>query len=131
MAKILIVDDEPAVVQLMCFILERVGHTVTQAFNGQEALKVLGVAPVNPEAPLPDLILLDVMMPIVDGYTVAITLKNDPRASVVPLLVITAKSDMRNMFSALPNVKAFFNKPFDPKSLREAVAKIVAAQPPA
>jgi len=125
MANILIVDDEPAVVQLMKFILEKVGHTVTEVYNGQEALKILGVDPPNPSAPLPDLILLDVMMPIMDGYTVAITLRNDQRAAAVPLLVITAKSEMRQMFSALPNVKSFFNKPFDPQALRQAVAKIV------
>ncbi|MBI3553173.1 MAG: response regulator [Elusimicrobia bacterium] len=125
MAKILIVDDEPAVVLLMTFILEKVGHTITKAYNGQEALKALGVNPPDPSAELPELILLDVMMPIVDGYTVAITLRNDPRAAVVPILVITAKTDMRQMFNALPNVKAFFNKPFDPQALRDTVAKIL------
>jgi len=125
MAKIMVVDDEPSVVVLIRFILEKVGHTVTQAFNGQEALKALGVDPADPAADLPDLILLDVMMPVVDGYTVAITLRNHPRAGAIPILVITAKTDMRQMFNALPNVKAFFNKPFDPKSLRETVNKIL------
>jgi CheY-like chemotaxis protein len=131
MAKVLIVDDEQAVVQLMRFILEKVGHTTMSAFNGQEALKALGVEPKDPAVELPDIILLDVMMPIVDGYTVAITLNNDARARKVPILVITAKNDIRAMFEALPNVKSFFTKPFDPKSLREAVDKVVGGAKPA
>lgn len=130
MAKILIVDDEPAVVMLMRFILEKAGHTVSESCNGQEALKDLGVDPPNPGFALPDLILLDVMMPIVDGYTVAITLTNSPRAKGVPIIVVTAKNDIRQMFEALPSVKGFFSKPFDPKSLREAVDRIIAGAPP-
>ena len=125
MAKILIVEDEPAVVMLMRFILEKVGHKVTEAGNGQIALQALGVDPENPSAELPDLILLDVMMPIVDGYTVAIALKNSERARSVPILVVTAKTDMRTMFESLPNVRGFFSKPFDPKMLRESVAKLL------
>ncbi len=127
MAKIMIAEDERSVVILMRFILEKVGHTVTEAFNGKEALKILGVDPPNPKAALPELIILDVMMPLMDGYTVAITRKDDARLGQVPVILVTAKSDLRNMFDALPNVKTFLSKPFDPQQLRDAVLKSLKA----
>lgn len=108
---------------LMRFVLEKAGHEVAEAANGQEALALLGVDPPDSAKPLPDLILLDVMMPIMDGYTTAIALKNSPRTTNLPILVVTAKSDMRQLFESLPTVKAFFSKPFDPKTLREAVTQ--------
>ena len=126
MARILIVDDEPTLVLLMRAVLERAGHTIEEAGNGQEALARLGVEPEDAAAILPDLMLLDVMMPIVDGLTVASTLRDHPRAGRMPILVITAKGDMRALFEAMPQVTGFFHKPFDPKSLREAVLKAVA-----
>lgn len=126
MARILIVDDEPAVVQLMRFILERAGHTVLEADDGQQALKVLGIDPPDPSALLPDLVIMDVMMPVMDGYTASIAIRNDPRAAKIPLLVVTARSEMRELFISMPGVAAFFKKPFDPKDLREAVAKALA-----
>lgn len=111
---------------LMRFVLEKAGHQVQEASNGQEALAVLGIEPADSAKPLPDLVLLDVMMPIMDGYTAAIAIKNSPRTAQLPILVVTAKSDMRQLFESLPTVKAFFPKPFDPKTLREAVDKALA-----
>jgi CheY-like chemotaxis protein len=123
MAKILVVDDEPAMVMLMRFILEKSGHAVSEAHNGLEALGALGVRPENPVADLPDLVLLDVMMPVMDGLAAAQAMSGHPRASRVPILVVTAKGDLRPLFEALPQVAGFFQKPFDPKQLREAVTR--------
>lgn len=127
MARILIVDDEQAIVTLMRFILEKSGHEVVEAYNGQEALALVGVEPSDPNARLPDLIVLDVMMPIMDGHTMSMRLRADPRTSKIPLLVVTAKGDTRSLFEKMPNVSAFFGKPFNPKDLRDAVAKALAA----
>jgi CheY-like chemotaxis protein len=129
LAKLLIVDDESSLVLLMRAVLEKVGHTVTEAANGQEALAKLGVAPDEPSAPLPDLILLDVMMPILDGVGVAAALRGHPRAGRIPILIVTAKGDMRPLFEAMPQVAGFFQKPFTPAGLREAVARAVEAKP--
>ncbi len=126
MANLLIVDDEPSLVLLMRTVLEKSGHTVTEACNGQEALAKLGVAPENAAAPLPDLILLDVMMPVLDGIGVASALRDHPRAGKVPILIVTAKGNMRPLFEAMPQVAGFFQKPFTPAGLREAVARAVA-----
>jgi CheY-like chemotaxis protein len=127
-AKILIVDDEEPIVALMKFILEKVGHTVATAYNGQAALQALGVEPQDPAVALPDLVILDVMMPIMDGYTAAVAIRNHPRTADLHLLVITAKGDMRQLFEAIPTVVGFFEKPFDPKRLREIIAQVVPAQ---
>jgi CheY-like chemotaxis protein len=123
LAKILVVDDEPSVVMLMRFVLEKSGHSVTEAHNGQEALKILGVEPEDAGADLPDVVLLDVMMPIMDGLATAQALRGHPRASKVPILVVSAKGDMRGLFEEMPQVAGFFQKPFDPRLLREAIAK--------
>jgi len=124
MAKVLVVDDEPAMVTLMRFVLEKAGHAVTEAHHGLEALAALGVQPENPGADLPDLVLLDVMMPVMDGLATAQAMSRSPRASKVPILVVTAKGDLRPLFEALPQVAGFFQKPFDPKQLRESVARV-------
>jgi CheY-like chemotaxis protein len=125
MAKILIVDDEEAIVTLMRFILEKVGHTVETAHNGEDAIAVLGVDPVDDQKPLPDLVLMDIMMPIMDGHTACKRIHDHPRTVSLPIIVVTAKGDMRSLFDSMPGVVAFFSKPFDPKSLRETVAKAI------
>jgi len=128
MAKVLIVDDEEHIVALMRFILEKSGHTVSSVGNGQEALRVLGVDPLDEAAALPDIVVLDVMMPIMDGYTAAVAIRNYPRTASLPILVVTAKGDMRHLFEAIPSVAGFFEKPFDPKDLRAAITKVTAGK---
>ena len=128
MAKILIVDDEPAIVTLMRFILEKVGHQVTEAHNGAEALEALGVEPVDLEKPLPDLILLDIMMPIMDGHTACLRIRGAARTARLPIIIVTAKGDMRSLFDTVPHIAAFFGKPFDPGGLRAAVTKALEAK---
>lgn len=128
MAKVLIVDDEEPIVALMKVVLERCGHTIISAANGQEALQVLGVNPPNPAADLPDVVILDVMMPVMDGYTAAIAMRNAEHTARLPILVVTAKGDMRRLFEALPAVAGFFDKPFDPKDLRDAIANALKSK---
>ncbi len=126
MANILIVDDSQSISLLMRAVLERAGHKVEVAGDGQAALARLGIEPAKGGSPLFDLVVLDVMLPLVDGFTIANRMKDDPRTARLPIIVITAKSDMRALFAPLPNVAAFFAKPFDPKEVRDTVAKIVS-----
>lgn len=125
MAKILVVDDERDVVTLVKFVLEKEGHTVEEAYNGVEALAKLGVQPLNPEAPLPDLAIMDVMMPVMDGHTACGLINENPRARAVPFIILTAKGQMRDLFETAPNVASYLEKPFDPKKLREMVAGVL------
>ncbi len=122
MARILVVDDERDVVTLIKFLLEKDGHAITEAFHGAEALAAVGVEPSKPDLPLPDLVIMDVMMPVMDGYTAAMRLRENPATRPIPLIVLTAKGQMRDLFEMAPNVAGYIEKPFDPKRLRELVA---------
>ena len=129
MAAILVVDDEPEIVTLLRFVLEADGHTVTSAGNGMEALEKLGVEPAHHEFPLPDLVVLDIMMPVMDGYQLNQRLQVEDRTKGIPILVLTAKGQkMRDLFEMAPNVAAYVQKPFDPKMLRELISGILQSR---
>lgn len=131
MATIMIVDDEPEIVTLLRFVLEKEGYGVTEASNGQAALERLGMDPPKPETPLPDLLILDIMMPVMDGYTLNMKLQGNVKTKSIPILVLTAKGQkMRDLFEMAPNVAAYVQKPFDPKMLRELIAGILAGKKP-
>ena len=82
--RILVVDDDENILSLERTILEQKGFDVTGAQGGAEALKLLAEHPF-------DLVLLDVMMPEVDGFTVCRKIKEDPRLKDVPVIFLTAK----------------------------------------
>jgi len=126
MAHIMLVDDERDVTTLLKFLLERDGHRVSIANDGAEALAKLGVEPAQTGAEVPDLIVLDVMMPVMDGFTVASRLAQHDRMKQVPLIILTAKGEMRDLFQNATNVATYLEKPFDPKNLRELIAGILA-----
>ncbi|MBI3553637.1 MAG: response regulator [Elusimicrobia bacterium] len=128
MARIMIVDDERDVVTLVKFLLEKDGHEVLSAYNGVEALAALGVDPDNEKAPLPDIIVLDVMMPLMDGYTVSAKLAEKERTRGIPLIILTAKGETRDLFELSPNVASYIDKPFDPKKLRDLIAGMLKAK---
>ncbi|NJN73013.1 MAG: response regulator [Limnothrix sp. RL_2_0] len=104
---ILIVDDVPENLQLLFEILSDEGHEVRRVLNGSQALKVIEIDP-------PDLILLDIKMPAMDGYEVCKRLKSDPKTASIPIIFLSALNEI------LDKVKAFsvggsdyINKPFD------------------
>lgn len=115
MAHILVVDDERDVATMLKFMLEKDGHAVRVAHNGVEALDALR------QDPLPELMILDVMMPELDGYGVCSRMYADPRTKAVPVLMLTAKGGMRDLHDRTPNVAAHVDKPFDPRVLRDLV----------
>ena len=126
MAHIMIVDDERDVVTLLKFLLEKDGHKITVAYNGAEALEKLGVEPTEIAAELPDAIVLDVMMPIMDGFTLSAKLSENQKTLSIPLIILTAKGEMRDLFNLSANVAIYVEKPFDPKNLRELIAGVLA-----
>ena len=127
MGNILVVDDEPEIVTLLRFLLEKEGHRVCAATNGQDALQALGLEPLDPAAKLPDLMILDIMMPVMDGFTLNSRLQDFPAAKDLPVIVLTAKGQkMRDLFQSSPNVAAYVQKPFDPKMLRDLIAGILS-----
>jgi len=88
MAKILVVDDEYLLRAMLKDALEEIGHTVLLAENGEVAL-------AQAKADPPDCILLDIMMPGLDGYATCAAIKADPQLASIPVLLISATSDLR------------------------------------
>ena len=128
MARILVVDDERDVATMLKFMLEKDGHVVEAAHDGRQALAALGVDPSDAAKPVPDLVILDVMMPEVDGYAVCARMFGEPRTKLVPVLMLTAKGGMRELHAVTPNVAAHVDKPFDPRALRELVAGMLGGK---
>lgn len=114
MSKILVVDDEKDVIELLKFLLEKDGYTVVTAYNGRDAIK-------RAAQEIPELILLDVMMPEMDGYAVQTQLMDNPVTESIPIIILTAKGQLRDVFAMSTNVKAYIEKPFDPKTLRTKI----------
>lgn len=129
MAKILLVDDEKDIVTLIQFVLVKEGHNVRTAHNGLEALKSVGIEAGGSSPETPDVILMDMLMPVMDGHTACQKLSAHPVMGKVPVLVLTAKGTARDVFKDCANVAGYVDKPFDPKSLRDTVAAMVAKAP--
>lgn len=125
MARLLIVEDEHDVAVMLKFMLEKAGHSAALAGNGVEALAALGVDPADPSKTPPDLIILDMMMPVMDGAQVCARLRADPRAQGIPVVLLTAKGGPPESRPSGGNVAAYLSKPFDPAALREVLAGIL------
>jgi two-component system alkaline phosphatase synthesis response regulator PhoP len=115
--KILVVDDETYIVELVKFNLEKEGYRVIVAFDGIHALEM--VREENPH-----LILLDIMLPSMDGLEVCRTLKQDPNYNTIPIIMQTAKGDEFDTVLGLEmGADDYIKKPFSP---REMVARVKA-----
>lgn len=125
MQRVMIVDDEKDVVTLIRFLIEKEGFEVIEAYNGQDALEKMGVEPLS-DTQVPDLIIMDIMMPVMDGYTLQARLQENEKSRKIPVIILTAKGQMRDLFQLASNISAFVEKPFDPKSLRELVKKTLS-----
>jgi CheY-like chemotaxis protein len=125
MARILVVDDERDVAELISFMFQREGHSCAIRHNGKEALAEMGLEPSDDGKPLPDLVILDVMMPVMDGYAVCARMHEDSRTKSIPILMLTARGNMRDLLRRSPNVAAHLDKPFDPKALRQLVGAML------
>ena len=116
--KILAVDDERAIVRLVQVNLERHGYEVVTAFDGKEALEKVA-------SELPDLIVLDVMMPYMDGFEVLQNLKKDPQTRDIPVIMLTAKAQDADVFRGWQSgVECYLTKPFNPMELIAFVKRI-------
>jgi DNA-binding response OmpR family regulator len=116
-AKILIVEDERDIVDLLCYNLQQAGFETDYVRNGADALHRAVEKP-------PDLILLDLMLPEVDGLIVCRLLKNDPRTKNIPIVMVTAKVEERDRVAGLElGADDYITKPFSP---REVVLRVSA-----
>ena len=116
---ILVVDDEFFTSEILAFVLEDVGYRVLSAFNGSDALDKLELTPA-------DLIILDVMMPIMNGAEFASVVRADPRLGSIPILITSALSEsrVRSMFG---HIDGFLRKPFVMDTALSLVRAMLAA----
>ncbi len=114
MKKIMIIDDEKDVLFLLKVLIEKEGYEVIEATNGSEAYKKLTDS-LNPVRP--DVIILDIMMPEMDGYTFQTKLQQIDELKNIPIIILTAKGQIKDLFQMASNVYSFLEKPFEPKNL--------------
>jgi DNA-binding response OmpR family regulator len=109
--KILVVDDDRDLVELLCFNLKQAGFSVGTALDGVEALK-------KSRTLQPDLILLDLMLPELDGFAVCEVLRRDPATATIPIIMLTALSTELARISGMDHgANDYITKPFSPKRL--------------
>ncbi len=109
--KLLLIDDDPNLILLVKDYLEFRGYEVVTAENGREALEVL-------DQQTPDMIICDVMMPEMDGYSLVSAIRSDPKTSWIPVLFLSAKGQSQDRVKGL-NIGAdvYMVKPFEPEEL--------------
>ncbi len=116
--KILVVDDQPDIVRLAKTKLTSEGFDVVEAYNGEEALEK-----VNSENP--DLIILDVMMPKMDGWEVARRLKSSDTTKDIPIIMLTARGLGEESVDEFSQVEEYYTKPFSPQGLAKLAKKLL------
>jgi class 3 adenylate cyclase/CheY-like chemotaxis protein len=117
-ATILVVDDLPQNVRLLEAVLAPRGYTVVAAMSGREALERVAADP-------PDLVLLDIVMPEMDGYAVCRTLREDPATSFLPIVMITASGEQEKVVAIESGADDFIAKPFDHAELLARVGSLL------
>ena len=119
--KIVYVEDEIEMIDLVRLILDRKGFEVIGAQGGREGLRMI-------RQELPDLVLLDLMMPDMDGWEVFQQMKADERMSQIPVIVLTAKAQNLDKIWGLhiAKVEEYITKPFSPAELVESVTRVMA-----
>lgn len=119
MAKLLIIDDEVQLIQMLQIRLEANDYEIVTANDGVD-----GVEKVKRENP--DLIILDIMMPKMDGYEVCKILKNDPQYSKIPIIFLSARAQEDNMkIGEEKSADAFVKKPFETADLLSKIKELL------
>ncbi len=121
--RILVVDDEPDAIELIEFNLKAAGYEVTSAADGDEALK-------KARAVLPHLIILDLMLPGVDGLAVCKQLRRDERTAPIPIIMLTAKAaEIDRVLGLELGADDYVTKPFSPRELVLRVKRLLRSEP--
>lgn len=123
MARVLVIDDEPDVLLLCRVNLQHAGHRVLEAPDGGRGL---GTA----IAERPDAIVLDLMLPEIDGYGVLAALRADDRTKDIPVLILTAKAQREDRVRCWQEgASEYMTKPFSPALLGAALEELIAMSP--
>jgi CheY-like chemotaxis protein len=116
--RVLVVDDEPFMIRLIEIVLERDGHAMIKASNGSEAIDIA-------RSQRPVLIIMDGMMPKMDGLTALRVLKEDPELRSIPVILLTANPNNFSQEDAVSSgATVFLTKPFSPTQLLAEVRRL-------
>ena len=119
MKRILICDDDPVILRLLEVNLELEGYDVLTAHHGEEAFEIAS-------RELPDLVILDIMMPRLDGYQTCQKLKAQPSTEQIPIVFLSAKAQQSDIEKGRSfGVSDYLTKPFDPNDLLDVVERLV------
>lgn len=119
MSKILIAEDEQDIRDLIEFTLKYVGHEVVSVANGEQACQIARKI-------MPDLILLDVRMPVMSGYEACEKIKNDPKTKHIPIVFLSAKGQQSEIKAGLQaGAVDYLLKPFAPDDLNRRIKEIL------
>lgn len=122
--RVMVIDDEPDIVKLVKISLEMANFEVIEAFSGREALE-------KAQQTVPDLFLLDIMMPEMNGYEVCRQLKSQERTRNVPVVMLTAKGQKGDAEQGLKvGAEDYIIKPFDPYELGEQIHEMLLPKQP-
>lgn len=117
--KVLIVDDEPNIIMSLDFLIRKEGYELFMARNGAEAMEQV-------EKHLPDLIILDIMMPDIDGYEVCRQIKNNEKTAHIKIVFLSAKSKQSDVQKGLDlGADKYITKPFSTKFLMKEINAII------
>lgn len=121
--SVLVVDDEPMARTLLRLMLVRAGFNVSEAENGYDALEKVKLN-------VPDIILLDVMMPGMDGFEVCKTLRDVEATATLPIIMLSAKTDLDSINKGLRlGATKYLTKPISPEALTNHVKETLGAMP--
>ena len=118
--RVLVVDDDPVIVKLLQVNFEMEGYQVLTASDGEEGLR-------QAREHKPDVVLLDVMMPKMDGLQVAVALRSDPDTIAIPILLLSAKAQAADVQAGKDVADDYITKPFDPLELLDRVSRLLGA----
>ena len=121
--RILLVDDDPDILKVNRVLLEREGYDVLTATGGEEAIELVKGGEV-------DLMVLDIMMPNVDGFEVCQRLKEDDSSVEIPVLMLTAKTELADkILGYFVGAADYLTKPYDKSALLEKVRNLLGERP--
>ena len=122
MANILIIDDSPTDIRVFTTLLERAAHHVTAVSTAEEGIERV-------RAQLPDLIIMDVIMPGMNGFQATRTLTRDPATAGVPIVMITTKSmETDRVWGLRQGARAFITKPVNEKELLGCINDLLSSE---
>ena len=120
--KVLVIDDEPEMLNLVKYTLEQDGFQVSTCDSGRRAWdEIVKIKP--------DLLVLDVMLPGIDGYSLQLKIAEDAATKDMPIIILTSLEPSKTLFQKFPQVQAFMTKPFKTVDLLRA-AQAAVGRPP-